>query len=153
MAMYEEACRFRVQLFTDILADLDEASTALAVLARLGVVTALDARQFRRQRLATRAFACQLRWCLNLDLAFDLRQVSLDRFVEQQTLLTIEHFASLAKADPAVIRQLQRLCLDLEILLGQQCLLSLNQRPCLRQHGGIDIGTSKFVEQVHGQEV
>jgi hypothetical protein len=39
---------------------------------------------------------------------------------------------------------------DLEVLLGQLGLLLLEQCPELRQHGGIDVGAGKVVEQLHG---
>ena len=64
MAVHEEARWLHVQLLADVLADLDQVSATLAALARLGLMTVLDALQFRRQRLAAGALAWRLGRCL-----------------------------------------------------------------------------------------
>jgi hypothetical protein len=44
VAVHEEACRFHIELFGDVFADLDEGIAALATGAGVGFVPVLDAR-------------------------------------------------------------------------------------------------------------
>lgn len=153
MPMHEEARRLHVQLFADVLADLDQVGTASAALARLRLVAVLDARQLRRQRLASGALALALGRRLAVEFLLDGRQVHVERFLEQQALLADERLAGLAETDPPIIGQLVRQRGDLEILLGQLGLLLCEQRLHLRQQGWVDVGAGKFVEQVHSAAV
>ena len=120
----------------------------------------LDARQFWRQRLAAGALARRFDAGLIFQLLLDGGQVHVDRFLEQRALLAGEHFAGLAVADALQIGQFMRQGRDLEVLLGQLCLLLhqarlllVEQCPNLRQHSWIDIGLGKLIEQVHGESV
>jgi hypothetical protein len=87
VAMHEEARRLDIELLADVLADLDQVGAAPAALARFGLVAVLDARQFRRQRLAPGALALALGRRLAFELLFDGGQIRVDRFLEQQPLL------------------------------------------------------------------
>jgi hypothetical protein len=153
VAMHEEARRFHVQLFADVLADLDQVGAALAALARFRLMAVLDARQFRWQRLAARTLALALGRCLAFELFLDGGQVHVDRFFEQQALLAGERFTGLAETDPAVIRQLMRQRRDLEVLLGQLGLLLCKQRPDLYQQRWVNVGGGKFVERVQAVQL
>ncbi len=130
----------------------------------------LDARQFRRRRLAAGMLAFRMRrGLLVFELGFDGGYVHVDRFVKQRALFVGQSLADLAIADTAVIRHLMRQGPDLEVLLGQQrilarhrCLLLvqsrlllLEQRPHLRQHGRVDtvkasLSSRSMVRQCRG---
>lgn len=72
MVVYVEACRFHVQLLPDVLAELDQVRTALTELARLELMMVLNARQFRRQRLAAGALTWRFYRCVGFEVACDL---------------------------------------------------------------------------------
>jgi hypothetical protein len=123
VAMHEEACRFHVQLLTDVFADLDQVGAALAALTGFWLMAVLDARQFRWQRLTAGSLAQSLGRRLGVKFLLDRGQVGVDRFLKQQALFATERFTGLAEAYPAVVGQFVRQRLDLEILLGQQGIL------------------------------
>jgi hypothetical protein len=50
--MHEETRRFDIELFADVFANLDQIAPAFAAGTGLRFVPVLDARQFRRQRVA-----------------------------------------------------------------------------------------------------
>ena len=102
-------------------------------------VAVVDARQLRRQLLAAGAPTLPLGRGLAFELLLDGGQVGIDRFPEQQALLTDERFAGLAERYSPIVGQLVRQRGDLEILLGQLGLLLREQRLHLRQQGRIDI--------------
>jgi hypothetical protein len=121
--MHEEACRFHVQLLTDVFADLDQVGAALAALTGFWLMAVLDALQFRWQRLTAGSLAQSLGRRLGVKFLLDRGQVGVDRFLKQQALFATERFTGLAEAYPAVVGQFVRQRLDLEILLGQQGIL------------------------------
>lgn len=82
VAVYEEARRRHVNLLADVSADLDQVRTALATLARLGLMTVFDTRQFGPQRMAAPAFALPLGRCLALKLLVDGRQIHIESLVK-----------------------------------------------------------------------
>lgn len=151
--MHEEACRFHIQLLAYVFANLDQGGAALAAFARRRFVTVLDTRQLWGQWLATGALARLLGRCLAVEFFVDGCQVHIDRLVKQRALFTDQRFAGFAEANSFVISQLERQRLDLEVILGQLGLLLRKRGPYLRQHGGIDIGTGKVVEQIHAVQV
>lgn len=55
MALNEEPGGFDIQLFGDVFADQGQRRSAVATLAGIGFVAVFDARQMRRQGLATGA--------------------------------------------------------------------------------------------------
>jgi hypothetical protein len=109
VAVHEKARRFHVQLRAHVFADLDQVLPALAALAGFRFVAVLDARQFRRQRLASGTLAPALGGLVVrlVELFLDGGQVGVDLVLEQQALLAALDFAGLAEADAAMVGQYQ----------------------------------------------
>lgn len=84
--MHEEARGLDIELFRDVLIDLDQIGPALTAGAGLGFVPMLDARQVVGQGLAPGPFA-RLARDEPLGLGFDGAQIGIPGFFEQVPLL------------------------------------------------------------------
>jgi hypothetical protein len=127
-------------------------------------VAVFDAWQFRRQRLAAGALAWRFHGCLAAQFFIDSRQVHVDGLVEQHALFPDQCFAGLTESHALVISQLKRLRFDLEVLLGQHCVLLhqpglllfdqyLHLHLHLHQRGGAEINAGKFVERIYAEQL
>ena len=113
--MHKEAGGFDIELFADVLTDLDQVTAALAAGAGFRFMMMFDARQMIRQRLATGARTRRLLHRRRLDLlllflcqpGFDGGNVAGQGFLEQVTLFTGKGFASGAIVHPAQVGQLE----------------------------------------------
>lgn len=115
--MDEEARRFDVELFADVLADQDQVPSALAAGAGLGFVAMFDARQFRRQAVAAAALVLTRRPCRLLLFQFgdDRRAVFVAGFNEQVALFGRQRFVLATETNAFVVREFEDELLDLQI--------------------------------------
>ena len=119
--MDEESRWLDIQLFADVLTNLDQLAATLPAGAGFRFVTVFDARQMIRQGLpaSTRTrWALRLRFGIRLCLIPDQfglgrRQIAGQRVLEQVTLFAREGFAPGTKAHPAQMGQFQRESLNL----------------------------------------
>ena len=110
MAMNEEARRFNVELFADVLANLDEIPTTGAAGAGFGFVPVFDARQFGRQGIAAAAFvrAGRIgRRLLFCKLGVDSRAIRVAGLDKEISLLGGQRFALATEADSLEISELE----------------------------------------------
>ena len=117
MAMNKEARRFNVELFADVLANLDEIPTTGAAGAGFGFVPVFDARQFGRQGIAAAAFVrarCAGRRLLFFQFGGDRRAILVAGVGKQVALFRRQGFARAAETDTFVLRQFENELLDLQ---------------------------------------
>ena len=118
MAMNIEARRFNVELFADVLANLDEIPTTGAAGAGFGFVPVFDARQFGRQGIATGAFVLTRRsgrlLCV-FQFGNDGGPILIAGLDKQIPLLARQGFALAAKADSPMVRKFKGQLLDLQV--------------------------------------
>lgn len=105
---------FDVQLFADILADLDEVLATWATGAAVRFVADFAARQVGRQRLAAGAYARRARTRRGVfDFGFERRLVGFQGLLEQVALCRREDFALHAVAQSLQVGEFQGEGLDL----------------------------------------
>jgi hypothetical protein len=163
MTVHKKLGRLDIQLFGNILADLDQVSAALTTGAGFRFVAVLDARQMSRKRLASRTQAFGFddsRAGLVIgelfDFGFESGQIGVPGFLEHITLQRRQSFAFDTVADSLDMRQLQGQGLDFQVFgpdgfsiplrLLEQCL---HDGRHLRLGGGIEVQVSEFGERIH----
>jgi hypothetical protein len=160
VADHEEAGRLDVQLLADVLADLHQRRLALAAGAGFRLVTDLDARQMRGQRLATGTNAWGA-WFRFRNRRFQFRlnggQVLVGILFEQATLHGGERFILDAEADALEVRQLKGEFLDFDFFEVSICLVRralsrlIDHVTSLGQQGWIKVQSGEFGKQIHGR--
>ncbi len=142
VAVHEETGGLDIQLFADILADLDQIVATLAASAVLGLMPVLDARQMFRQRLATGAFALGGlgRRTRLFDFGIQRGFVGVPAFLEQLALFRGELFAFVGIANALVVGELEGQRLDFErVFLGL-----VEQLSCPFRDGGFELEAGEF---------
>jgi len=152
VAVHKEARRLHVELFADVLADLDEVGATLTALAAFGLVAMLDAGELRRQGLAARGLRARLGLggCLLLfQLSDDGRAILITGILEQMPLIRRQRLALGAETDTLVMSQLQGQLLYLQIARFDIGFT----RTKLRQHpltqAGIGVEAVQFGGEIH----
>lgn len=134
--MDKEASRFDIELFADVLTDLDQFLATVAACTGLRFVTVFDAGQVLRQGLTTGAGANRWRsrrgsLCRRQSPGQFIRcggAIAGQRFLEQIALLGRQRFAAGPETHPAQMSQFQREGLDLG-LGGKQFSVAFGDFP------------------------
>ena len=158
VANHKEAGRFNVELFADVLADLDQIRLALPAGAGFRFMPNLDAFQMVGEWLATGANTQSTRFGFRyrrFQFGFDRRQILIGVVFEQALLLGSECFALDAETQTFQVGQFEGEFLDFEFFGLQLCLVRrslIHHVLCLRQEGGIKVQFGEFGEQIHGMD-